>query len=48
MLHRLPIALTQAKAGNVSKNSLNEIRQVVYSLYEKNVLKLLKKCTTMY
>ena len=48
MLHRLPIALTQAKAGNVFKNSLNEIRQVVYSLYEKNVLKLLKKCTTMY
>ena len=30
MLKRLPIALAQVKAGN---NSLNEIRQIVYSLY---------------
>ena len=43
MLHRLPIALTQAKAGNVSKNSLNEIRQVIYSLYEKKCTKINKK-----
>ena len=33
MLQRLPIALTQVKAGNNSENSLNEIRQIVYSLY---------------
>ena len=34
MLQRLPIALAQVKAGNNSKNVLNEIRQVVYSLYQ--------------
>ena len=33
MLQRLPIALTQVKAGNNSENLLNEIRQIVYSLY---------------
>ena len=33
MLQRLPIALAQVKAGNNSKNLLNEIRQIVYSLY---------------
>ena len=32
MLHRLPIALAQVKAGNNSKSLLNEIRQIVYSL----------------
>ena len=32
MLRRLPIALGQVKAGNNSKNLLNEIRQIVYSL----------------
>ena len=30
---RLPIALTQVKAGNNSENFLNEIRQIIYSLY---------------
>ena len=34
MLQRLPIALTQVKAGNNSENLLNEIRQIVYSLYQ--------------
>ena len=34
MLQRLPIALTQVKAGNDSENLLNEIRQIVYSLYQ--------------
>ena len=34
MLQRLPIALVQVKAGNNSKNLLNEIRQIVYSLYQ--------------
>ena len=33
MLQRLPIALTQVKAGNVSENLLNEIIQIIYSLY---------------
>ena len=33
MLQRLPIALAQIKAGNNSKSLLNEIRQIVYSLY---------------
>ena len=34
MLERLPIALAQVKAGNNSENLLNEIRQIVYSLYQ--------------
>ena len=34
MLQRLPIALAQIKALNNSKNPLNEIRQIVYSLYQ--------------
>ena len=34
MVQRLPIALAQVKAGNNSKSLLNEIRQIVYSLYQ--------------
>ena len=34
MLQRLPIALAQVKAGNKSENLLNEIRQIIYSLYQ--------------
>ena len=34
MLQRLPIVLAQLKAGNNSESSLNEIRQIVYSLYQ--------------
>ena len=34
MLQRLPIALTQISAGNNSESLLNEIRQIVYSLYQ--------------
>ena len=34
MLQRLPITLAQVKAGNTSKNLLNEIRQIMYSLYQ--------------
>ena len=34
MLQRLPIALAQVKAGNNSEILLNEIRQIVYSLYQ--------------
>ena len=34
MLQRLPITLAQVKAGNNSESLLNEIRQIVYSLYQ--------------
>ena len=34
MFQRLPIALAQVKAGINSKSLLNEIRQIVYSLYQ--------------
>ena len=34
MLQRLPIALAPIKAGNNSESLLNEIRQIVYSLYQ--------------
>ena len=34
ILQRLSIALAQVKAGNNSENLLNEIRQIVYYLYE--------------
>ena len=34
MLERLPIAFAQVKAGNKSESLLNEIRQIVYSLYQ--------------
>ena len=36
MLQRLPIAIAQVKAGYNSENLLNEIRQIVYSLYQSN------------
>ena len=45
MLKRLPIALTQIKAGNNAENLLNEIRQIVYYLYRSK--KLLKCCITI-
>ena len=34
MLQRLPIALAQVKDGNNSENFLNEIRQIICSLYQ--------------
>ena len=36
MLWRLPIALAQLNAGNTPKNLLNEIRQMIYSVYPSN------------
>ena len=33
MIQRLPITLAQVKAGNTFENLLNEIRQIIYSLY---------------
>ena len=45
MIQRLPVALAQVKAGNTSENLLNEIGQIIYSLYrEKEVT---KKCITI-
>ena len=35
MLQILPILLSQEKTGNISKNLLNEIKQINYSLYQK-------------
>ena len=34
MVQRLPIALPQVKAGKTFENLLNEIRQIIYSLYQ--------------
>ena len=34
MPQRLPIALAQVKAGNNSESLLNEIRRIIYSLYQ--------------
>ena len=34
ILQRLPTALLQVKEGNDSKSLLNEITQIVYSLYQ--------------
>ena len=40
MLQRLPIALAQAKAGNISESLLNEIIQAIFYLYwEKEITK---------
>ena len=40
MLQTLPIALAQVKAGNNSESLLNEIRQIVYILYQsKQIIK---------
>ena len=41
MLQRLPIALAKVHAGNNSKNLLNEIRKIAYSLYQSK--KITKK-----
>ena len=34
MLQRVPIVLAQVKAGNNSESLLNEVVQIVYSLYQ--------------
>ena len=57
MLQRLPIALAQVKAGNNSENLLNEIRQIIYSLYQSkeitkkvynNLMKSLQKMDMIF
>ena len=46
IFQRLPIAIAQVKAGNTSENLLNEMRQIIYSLYRaKEVTK--KTCGNM-
>ena len=42
MLQRLPIALTQVRAGDTSENLLNEIVQIMYYLYRAKK-KMIKK-----
>ena len=40
MLHILPIPLQQVKAHNPSENLLNQIRQIIYSVYyAKEIIK---------
>ena len=43
MLQILPIACAQVKAGNTSENLPNEIRQIIYSLLKKKLLKSIKQ-----
>ena len=38
MLSRLPITLTELKAGNNSQKVINEIRQLLYFLYHSKKL----------
>ena len=45
MIQRLSIALAQVNAGNTSENLLNEIRQIIYSLYQAK--KITKKYNTI-
>ena len=35
MLQRLQIILAQVKAGNTPENLLNELLEIIYSLYQK-------------
>ena len=46
MLRRLPIAVAQVKAGNTSENLLNEIIQIIYSLFRAK--EITKNCITIY
>ena len=40
MHHRLSIAIAQVRAGNTSENLINEVRQIIYSLYRtKEIIK---------
>ena len=44
MLQGLPIALAEVKSGNRSENLLNEIRKILYSLYQaKEIIKKVYK-----
>ena len=45
MLQKLPVALAQVKKVNTSENSLNEIRQIIHSLYRAKKVELKKYIT---
>ena len=47
-LQRLPIALAQIKTGNNSKSLLNEIRQIVYFLYQAKEINIIKSIKVEY
>ena len=38
MLQKLPIALAQVKSGNTPEKLLNEICQIIYSLYQAKLV----------
>ena len=40
MIQRVPIRLAQVKASNNSQSLLNEIRQIVYSLYQSKKINI--------
>ena len=40
MLQRLPMVIAQVKVGNICENSLNEIDQIIYSLYQAKEITL--------
>ena len=46
MLQRLPIALAQINVGNTTEKLLNEVRQIIYSLYQAKEItkKVYKQC----
>ena len=53
LLQRLPIALAQVEAGDNSESLLNEIRQIIYFLYQSkqitnkvynNIIKSIQLC----
>ena len=60
MLRRLPVALAQVKVDHTSEDLLNEIRQIIYSMYRAkeitenvqnniiNSIKLLNKSDTIF
>ena len=37
-LQNLPVEFAQVKEGNKSENLLNEIRQIIYSLYQAKLI----------
>ena len=37
-LQRLPVALAQVKVGDTSEDLLNEIRQIIYSLFRAKII----------
>ena len=53
MLQRLPIALAKIIGGNPSENLLNEIRQIIRSLYDekeitKKIIQLVNYTTKLW